>query len=126
MPEYGNPIVWITVANVIYLASYTVRDILWQRLLTVLAAVLLIPYYAMQSVPLRTAIEWNAVFISINCYWIVRLIVERRPVHFTADEEELRRLSFPSLTPHEARDLCRCRDESRNRKWICRNVHVYL
>jgi hypothetical protein len=105
MPEYKNPIVWITVANVIYLASYSVRAILWLRLLTVLAAALLIPYYAMQSVPLRAAIEWNAVFIAINCYWIVRLIIERRPVHFTADEEQLRRLSFPSLTPHDARDL---------------------
>jgi hypothetical protein len=102
---HRNPIVRITVANVIYLASYTVRDILRLRLLTVLAAALLIPYYAMQSVSLRAAIEWNAAFIAINCYWIVRLIVERRPVHFTADEEQLRRLSFPSLTPHEARDL---------------------
>lgn len=105
MPEYRNPIVWITVANVIYLASYTVRNILSLRLLTVLAASLLMPYYAMQSVPLRAAIEWNAVFIAINCYWIVRLIVERRPMHFTPDEEQLRRLSFPSLTPHEAREL---------------------
>ena len=77
MPEYRNPIVWITVANVIYLASYTVRDILSLRVLTVVAASLLIPYYAMQSVPLRAAIGWNAVFIAINCYRIVRLIVER-------------------------------------------------
>jgi hypothetical protein len=100
-----TPIVWITAANVIYLASYAVRDILWLRLLTVLAASLLIPYYAMQSAPLRVAIEWNVVFIAINCYWIVRLIVERRPVHFTADEAQLRQLSFPSLTPRESRDL---------------------
>ena len=48
---HRNPIVWITVANVVYLASYTVRDILRLRLLTVLAASLLIPYHAMQSVP---------------------------------------------------------------------------
>jgi hypothetical protein len=100
-----NPIVWITVANAIYLASYAVRDILWLRLLTVAAAALLIPYYAMQATPLRVAIEWNAVFIAINCYWIVRLSVERRPVNFTPDEARLRQLSFPSLTPREARDL---------------------
>ncbi len=81
------------------------RDILWLRALTVAAAAMLIPYYAMQIVPLRAAIGWNVVFIIINCYWIVRLIIERRPVHFTPDEARLRELSFPSLTPHEARDL---------------------
>lgn len=100
-----NPVVWITVANAIYLASYTVRDILWLRVLTVAAATMLIPYYAMQMVPLRMSIGWNVVFIIINCYWIVRLLIERRPVHFTPDEARLRELSFPSLTLREARDL---------------------
>ena len=100
-----NPIVWITAANVIYLASYSVRDILWLRILTVIASALLIPYYAMQPVPLTAAIEWNVLFMAINCYWIVRLLIERRPVHFTPDEARLRQLSFASLTPPEARDL---------------------
>lgn len=100
-----NPIFWITVANVLYLASYSVRDILWLRVLTVVAACLLIPYYALQPSPLVAAIGWNAVFIAINAYWIVRLIFERRPVHFTPDEARLRVLSFPSLTPREARNL---------------------
>lgn len=100
-----NPIVWLTVSNVLYLASYSVRDILWLRILTVLGGSLLIPYYAMQAVPLRAAIAWSTVFIAINLYWIVRLLIERRPVHFTPDEARLRQLSFPSLTPQEARDL---------------------
>jgi hypothetical protein len=103
--EMQNPVVWITIANVLYLASYAVRDILWLRVLTVVAAALLIPYYAMQLAPLRVAIGWNLVFIAINCFWIVRLIVERRPVHLTPDEARLRELSFPSLTAREARDL---------------------
>jgi len=100
-----NPVVWITAANAIYLASYAVRDILWLRVLTVVAATLLIPYYEMQIVPLKDAIEWNVVFIVVNCYWIVRLIIERRPVHLTPDEARLRALSFPSLTEREARAL---------------------
>jgi CRP-like cAMP-binding protein len=59
----------------------------------------------MQPVPLKDPIIWSLVFIAINIYWIVRLMIERRPVHFTPDEERLRQLSFPSLTPREARDL---------------------
>lgn len=101
----GNPIVWLTVSNVLYLASYSVRDILWLRVLSVVAGSLLIPYYAMQTVPLSAAIAWSVVFILMNLYWIVRLLIERRPVHFTPDEARLRKLSFPSLTPQEARDL---------------------
>lgn len=96
---------WITVANVLYLASYTVHDILWLRILTVVAALFLIPYYYLQSVPLWVAILWNLVFIAINGYWIVRLMIERRPVHLTADEQRLRELSFPSLTPRETLNL---------------------
>ncbi len=38
-------------------------------------------------------------------YWIVRLIIERRPVHLTAEEQRLRELSFPSLTAREALNL---------------------
>lgn len=100
-----NPIVWITIANVLYLASYSVRDILWLRVLTVVGSVLLVPYYAMQQSPLIVAIAWNGFFIAINVYWIVRLTIERRPVSFTPDESRLHLLSFPSLTPSEARDL---------------------
>jgi hypothetical protein len=102
-----NSIIWITVANGILLASYSVRDILWLRILTVIAGSLLIPYYAMQTVPLWPAINWTIVFIVINCYWIVRLIIERRPVHLTADEARLREISFPSLTPREAQGFYR-------------------
>jgi hypothetical protein len=107
-PERGemtNPIVWLTLSNVLYLVSYSVRDILVLRILTVVAATLLIPYYAMQTVPLTAAIVWSLIFIAVNIYWIIRLMIERRPVHFTPDEERLRELSFPSLTPRETRDL---------------------
>jgi len=100
-----DPMLWITAANVLYLASYSVRDILWLRVLTVLAASLLVPYYALQTSPLLVAIAWNGVFIAINIYWIARLIVERRPVHFSSDEARLRLLSFSQLSPREARNL---------------------
>ena len=100
-----NPVVWLTAANVLYLISYSVRDILWLRVLSVVAGTLLIPYYAMQPTPLMDAIRWNVLFISINGYWIVRLMLERRPVQLTPDEARLRTLSFPSLTTREAKNL---------------------
>jgi len=101
----GATATWITVANILYLMSYSVHDILWLRILTVVAALLLIPYYFLQPAPLWMPIVWNFVFTAINAFWIVRLILERRPIHLTADEQRLRELAFPSLTAREALNL---------------------
>ena len=100
-----NVTAWIVIANVLYLVSYMLHDILWLRVLTVMAALLLIPYYYLQPSPLWVPIEWNALFIAINVFWILRLALERRPVHLTSEERRLRELSFPSLTPREALKL---------------------
>jgi Cyclic nucleotide-binding domain/Popeye protein conserved region len=100
-----GPTTWITVANALYIASYAVHDILWLRVLSVIAALLLIPYYYLQSTPLWTPIYWNLAFIAINGVWIFLLLLQRRPVHLSSDEKRLRDLSFGSLTPREASHL---------------------
>ena len=87
---------WITSANLLYLASYSVRDILWLRALTIVAAGLLIPYYYLQPAPLWIAIGWNLLFTAINLYWITRLLLQRRPVQLSSDEQQFRQLCFPS------------------------------
>jgi hypothetical protein len=49
LPTFGATMfkldVWINVANLLYLFSYSVRDILWLRALTVIGALCLLPYY---------------------------------------------------------------------------------
>ncbi len=60
--------VWINVANVLYLASYSVRDILWLRILSVTGGLCLLPYYYLQPAPLMTPIYWNILFLAINAY----------------------------------------------------------
>src|SRR6516162_6298093 len=98
---------WITSANLLYLASYSVRDILWLRILTIVAGVLLIPYYYLQSKPLWIAIGWNLVFVGINLFWVARLLLERRSVQLTEDEQRLRQFCFPLLNPADVAKLCR-------------------
>lgn len=91
----------IHIANVLYLLSYMMRDILWLRAFTVVAASCLISYFYFQPNPLMAAIYWNLVFTSLNVYWIWRLLLERRPVRLTEDEQRLYQLVFRSLTPRE-------------------------
>ena len=92
---------WIHLANVLYLASYLVRDILWLRVLTVVAGSLLLPFYFTQSPPLWEAIAWNLLFISINTYQIKVLLLERRPVKLDETQQRLYQLVFRSLKPRE-------------------------
>lgn len=93
--------VLIHAANVLYLLAFTVRDILWLRILTVVAAVCLIPYFYFRPEPLMTPIYWNLVFTALNIYWICRLLLERLPVKLSADERRLCELVFRTMTPRE-------------------------
>ena len=99
--------VLLSVANIIYLLSYSVRDILWLRILTVVGASLLLPFYYFQPEPLWAPIAWNLVFISINVVWITKLLMERRPVDFSDDEKRLYEMSLRTLRERDALKLFR-------------------
>jgi CRP-like cAMP-binding protein len=88
-------------ANVLYLLSYLVKDILWLRLLTVVAGVLLMTWAFLQPQPLWASLAWNALFLTINLYQSWLLILERRPVRLSERETLLYRLAFRTLTPRE-------------------------
>jgi CRP-like cAMP-binding protein len=91
----------IHAANVLYLVAFMVRDILWFRLLAVVAAGCLISYFYFRPDPLMASIYWNLVFTAVNIYWIGRLLSERRPLTLSAAEQRLCELVFRTMTPRE-------------------------
>jgi CRP-like cAMP-binding protein len=91
----------IHLANVLFLFAYMVRDILWLRILTVVATIFLIPYYFAQPEPMMVPIYWSVVFAALNIYWIVRLLLERAPMKLSADEQRLCELVFRTMSPRE-------------------------
>ncbi len=88
-------------ANVIYLISYVMRDILWLRIFTVIAATCLILYFYFLPEPLLTPVYWNILFLALNIFWITRLLLERQPVQLSADERQLCELVFRLISPRE-------------------------
>jgi CRP-like cAMP-binding protein len=88
-------------SNVLMLASYSVRDILWLRWFAVAAAITNIPYFLLQSKKLWPPVIWALVFTAINLYQILRIYFERRPVVFSEEEQRLYNLGFSSLRPRE-------------------------
>ena len=67
----------INIANILYLLSYFVKDMLSLRLFTVTAASCLTTYFYSQPEPLMVAVYWNSLFIALNIFWVVRLVKQR-------------------------------------------------
>jgi hypothetical protein len=88
-------------SNILMLAAYSVRDILWLRWFAVAAALTNIPYFLLQGTVLWPPVLWALVFTAINLYQIARLYLERRPVVLSQDEQKLYDLGFRSLRPRE-------------------------
>jgi CRP-like cAMP-binding protein len=88
-------------SNVLMLAAYSVRDILWLRWFAVAAALTNIPYFLVQPKTLWPPVVWALVFTAINLYQIMRIYFERRPVVFSDEEEQLYNMGFSSLRPRE-------------------------
>ncbi len=103
------------IANALYLGSYLVKDMLWLRVLTVVAGVLLMATFYLRADPMWDAIGWNVLFGCINVVQIVLLVRERRPVRLADREQRLYQLAFRSLSPREFRkliDLATWREET--------------
>src|ERR1700752_967610 len=89
---------FLNLANFLLVVGYSVRDILWLRLLAAASSLIALPYYFfLQPTPLRTPILWSILFAGINLYQSWRLYLERRPVKLTPEEEHVRHLAFPDL-----------------------------
>ncbi len=91
--------VLLHVANVLYLVSYLVRDILWLRFVTIIAIVTLMPYYFANG--LMLPVIWSVVFLLINVYQIYILLLQRRPVQLDARQQRLYQRVFRTLTPRD-------------------------
>jgi hypothetical protein len=91
----------IHLANLILLGSFLVRDILWLRVLTLVAGVMFIGYAGFSSPPLVASVAWNTLFVIINVVQVWRLLLERRPVRLRAEELALYQAAFRALTPRE-------------------------
>ena len=97
--------IWFHAANVLYVASYLVTDILWLRALAVLGGFSSLTWTLTAPAPSVTFIGWTLVYNTINVAQIARLWRERRPVRLTAAEQMLYAAAFRALTPREFQRL---------------------
>jgi hypothetical protein len=90
-------------ANLLYLLSYSVRDILWLRMITIVAMVLLGAFYF--ATEQWAPVYWQAAFLGINLFHVVLLVHERRPIQLSEEERCLHQQALKPLTAHQVRRL---------------------
>jgi hypothetical protein len=89
-------------------ASFLIRDILWLRVVSILASILAIIFnYFVAAGPIWLVIGWSVVFIVINTFNILILLKERGGVHFTSEKQEMYETVFQGLSPVEFMKLLR-------------------
>ena len=82
--------------------SFLVKDILYLRVLSILASLFSVLYnFYIPAEPMWLAINWNIVFVLVNAYHIAVLMYEKRPVHMDDKNNELYETLFKDLTPVE-------------------------
>ena len=95
----------VHVSYLILIISFLMRDMLWLRALNVVSVLTEVAYFYLQPTPLWPVIGWNLALVAINAYWITRLTLERRPVHFSPEEQRVYDTALRSLKPRHARKL---------------------
>jgi CRP-like cAMP-binding protein len=91
----------VNISNIVFLAAYSVRDVLRLRILSIVGELLILPYYYFQNESLWPPIFWGVAFIVVNAVRIVAIALERRPVVLSDKEEQLYGLAFSSIDKRE-------------------------
>ena len=82
--------------------SFLVKDILWLRLVSILASLFSVFYnWVIPVEPMWIPIGWNFVFVALNLYHIAVIMYEKRPVQMSPKHKELYETMFKDLTPVE-------------------------
>ena len=82
--------------------SFLVKDILYLRLVSVLASLFSVFYnWVIPAEPMWIPIGWNFVFVLLNLYHIAIIIYEKRPVDMSPKHKELYETMFKNMTPVE-------------------------
>ncbi len=82
--------------------SFIVKDILYLRLVSIVASLFSVFYnWVIPVEPMWIPIGWNFVFVLLNLYHIAVLMYEKRPVKMNDKNAELYETLFKDMTPVE-------------------------
>lgn len=93
------PVILLNIYYIGVAVALLIRDILWLRAVMMIAGASVIAYGINTSNPV--VIFWNCIFISINVFQVIRLILERQQVKVEDELLDIYKNIFPEMTPRE-------------------------
>jgi len=92
-------LILVNLGYLLMLVGLLMRDILWLRLILMMAQLALGAYGLVRGDHYMAA--WNFVFVGINLARTIRLLHERRPIHLSRDQEQIYKHLFLSMSRRE-------------------------
>ena len=81
MNEWNIFVILLNTANIIYLAAFLAKKIVWLRLLTITGNIIIVPYYLYNiEPPLWNNIVWVCIYTTINLVMLLIIYLESRPI----------------------------------------------
>jgi CRP-like cAMP-binding protein len=106
MNEWNILVILLNTANIIFLAAFMAKKIVWLRLLTITGNILIVPHYLYYiEPPLWNTIVWVCIYTTINLVMLFIIYLESRPIKLSDLEQKIYDMTFKSLEPRVFKKL---------------------
>ena len=106
MNDWDILVILFNTANIIFLAAFMAKKIVWLRLLTITGMMVSIPYYLyFQEAPLWNNFFWVCIYALINLIMLFIIYLESRPISLSDLEQKIYDMTFKSLEPRVFKKL---------------------
>ena len=106
MNEWNLFVILLNTANIIFLAAFMAKKIVWLRLLTITGMMVSIPYYLYYiEPPLWNTVVWLCIYTAINLVMLFFIYLESRPISLSDLEQKIYDMTFKSLEPRVFKKL---------------------
>ena len=106
MNDFNIYLILLYCANIIWLAAFATKNVVWLRSLVVLGNIFVLPYYYFfLGEPMWDNIAWALIFTAINLFMLLLIYLESRPILLSDLEQKIYDRTFKSLKPKEFKHL---------------------
>jgi len=106
MNDWDILVILFNTANIIFLAAFMAKKIVWLRLLTITGMMVGIPYYLyIHEAPMWNNIFWVCTYALINLVMLFIIYLESRPIKLSDLEKNIYNMTFKSLEPRVFKKL---------------------
>ena len=106
MNDWDILVILFNTANIIFLAAFMAKKIVWLRLLTITGMMVSIPYYLyFHEATMWNNIFWVCTYALINLVMLFVIYLESRPIKLSDLEQKIYDMTFKSLEPRVFKKL---------------------